>query len=820
MSSILANNSIYNSNISGAMNFIERKQAMENSTYGFVNQFDDLRFDNISTPSSINESHTTITGINTSLQRNLDFHNNYSEFQNSDMHFDVVSKDQFVHNNMTPHTSHRDFDVNADRTIRKLENFTGAFEYYKPKKEAPHLFDPMKNMSFVNGMPAITSSLTDRYLPSNKNNNGNLPFETNVKVIPGVDKKNQLGSHSVYRILPKNVDHLRSDINQKITYGNKPLETVKKGEFRGPNPYITKYKMPDFREMKTSDFVSSRANIEGPAQTGAYTNVDTMRNEKEHYILKPAVSTNRGKRASKDTTNFTPAKKENYLNDNARSVSTNSKQIVMTNAASYNNYNNQRSSTNSNYIAHAKKIEPNSYVIDYKDIPLTTVRQLMIHNDNILGAKTDQSTYVFSNDMVLPVTNRQINNTTDILGPSNYVKMGATYNNDPAKTTQRPFTNYYDTSNVSTEIKHGMLYNNDVAKITQRPSTNYSDAANISNDIKNGMVYNNDVAKITQRPSTNYSEAANISNDIKNGMVYNDDIAKPTIKQTTLISTYSAMVTNPITQSYARDAKEIAKITQREGMDNTQYVGHLSSLVDNTYVRDYTDIAKTTTRQQTENTQYIGNINSQDNEKTYVKDYNDIAKTTTRQQTENTQYIGHLNSLINESTYSKDYTDTAKPTIRQTTLVPTPGGRVSNISAGNYTNITDDMKKTIKETTLLKDYKGVAHGEIEQKISHEAASNMSCDDRREISTYNRPANGKSDDYGPYINEATVQLNEPILYSHFPNPLKNLDYSVMPSTVINKSKPVIESSSYYINPNFINTLKNNPLVNDMFHQKNI
>ena len=789
MSSILANDSIYNSNISGAMNFIERKQAMENSTYGFVNQFDDLRFDNISTPSSINESHTTITGINTSLQRNLDFHNNYSEFQNSDMHFDVVSRDQFVHNNMTPHTSYRDFDINADRTIRKLENFTGAFEYYKPKKEAPHLFDPMKDMSFVNGMPAITGALTNRYLPSNKNNNGNLPFETNVKVIPGVDKQNQLGSHSVYRILPKNVDHLRSDINQKITYENKPLETVKKGEFRGPNPYITKYKMPDFREMKATDFVSSRANIEGPAQTGAYTNVDTMRNEKEHYILKPAVSTNKGKRASKDTTNFTPAKKENYLNDNARSVSTNSKQIVMTNAASYCNYNNQRSSTNSNYIAHAKKTEPNSYVIDYKDIPLTTVRQLMIHNDNILGARTDQATYVFSNDMVLPVTNRQINNTTDILGPSNYVKMGATYNNDPAKTTQRPFTNYYDTSNISTEIKHGMLYNNDVAKITQRPSTNYS-------------------------------EAANISNDIKNGMVYNDDIAKPTIKQTTLISTYSAMVTNPITQSYSRDVKDIAKITLREGMDNTQYVGHLSSLVDNTYVRDYTDIAKTTTRQQTENTQYIGNINSQDNEKTYVKDYNDIAKTTTRQQTENTQYIGHLNSIVNESTYSKDYNDTAKPTIRQTTLVPTPGGRVANISAGNYTNITDDMKKTIKETTLLKDYKGIAHGEIEQKISHEAANNMSCDDRREISTYNRPANGKGDDYGPYINEATVQLNEPILYSHFPNPLKNLDYSVMPSTVIKNIKPVIESSSYYINPNFINTLKNNPLVNDMFHQKNI
>ena len=39
------------------------------------------------------------------------------------------------------------------------------------------------------------------------------------------------------------------------------------------------------------------------------------------------------------------AKKENYLNDNARSVSTNSKQVVMTNAGSYCNYNNQSVST-------------------------------------------------------------------------------------------------------------------------------------------------------------------------------------------------------------------------------------------------------------------------------------------------------------------------------------------------------------------------------------------------------------------------------------------------------------------------------------------
>jgi hypothetical protein len=792
MSNILAKKSIYNSNISGAMNLIERSQAITNSTYGFVNQFDDLRFDNVSIPSTINESHTTLTGINPSLQRNLDFHNNYSQFQNTNMHFDVVSREEFVHNNMTPHTSYRDFDVNADRTSRKLENFTGAFEYYKPKTEAPHLFEPMKDLSFVNGMPTITNALQNRYLPSNKNNNGNLPFQTNVKVIPGVDNTNQLGAYSVYRILPKNVDNLRSDINQKITYESKPLEVVKKGEFRGVNPYLTKFKMPDFREIKVTDFVSSKAIVEAPKQTGPFTNVQTMRNEQEHYILNPPVNTNRGNGPSKDTSRFEQPKKENFINDNARSVSTNYNKPVMTNVKSFSNYDNQRATTNSEYIAPVKKIESNSYVIDYKDIPLTTVRELMINNDNMLGVRSDQATYVFSNDMVLPITNRQINNTTDILGPNNIVKMGATYNNDQAKTTQRP--------------------------------------------------------------STNYNTVLNTTKEIKNGIIYNNDQAKPTIKQTTITPIYSAMVSNPNAQSYIRDIKDKAKNTHREqtentkiiggansnidsnyvrnlldkarttlreNMDNTQYIGHLSSLIDNTYVKDYSDIAKATIRQQLEDTQYLGHINSQANESTYMKNYNDIAKATIRQQLEDTQYVGHINSQANESTYSKNYNDIAKPTIKQTTLLPTPGGRVNNTSMGNYTNITDEMKTTIKQTTFLENYKGGAHGEIDKQISHDAANNMYSDDRREISTYNRAANGKGDDYGPYIDENNVRLNEPILYSHIPNPHKKLDYSVMPSTVIDKNiRPVIESSSYYINSNFINTLKDNPLVNDMFHQKNI
>jgi hypothetical protein len=51
----------------------------------YLKQFDELSFDTISEPTSINNSHNTITGINSSLQRNLDFQNNYSQFQQSNI---------------------------------------------------------------------------------------------------------------------------------------------------------------------------------------------------------------------------------------------------------------------------------------------------------------------------------------------------------------------------------------------------------------------------------------------------------------------------------------------------------------------------------------------------------------------------------------------------------------------------------------------------------------------------------------------------------------------------------------------------------------
>ncbi len=989
--------SVYDSNIENKMNIIERQQSRQNfNKPEFLNQFDDLRLDNISEPVGVNDSYKTISGVNTSLQRNLDFANGYSLFQETDMHYDVVSKDQFTHNNMVPNTSRRDFSVNADRSQRKLEAFSGVDPLYVAKKEKVPLFQPMPDLTWVNGMPVVTSELQKRYLPSNKNNFGNLPFEHNVRVKPGLEMENQEGNYSVYRVNPRNIDALRSEINQKVSYESKPLETIKKGEFRGPDPNLTKYKLPDFRQTDFGDLLPSKAAIEAPKQTGEYTDMKTQRNEAESYMPGHAVNTTIGDGPDKGKTRFEPAKRESYANDFAHGVGEVNNKPVMTNAKSFKNYDNQRASTNIEYegpVSNAAGGNGGLYAVDYKDVPLTTLRELMIHGNTNIGISNngEKGTYVFSNDMVLPVTHRETQSENNpILGPNAEIKMSIVrdekdvakmttrqttnhniilnargesnqapiYNNDPAKMTLRPGTNHNLAINARGEEKQVRVYNNDTAKMTLRPGTNHNLVINARGEEKQAPVYNEDKAKSTLRQGTNhnlvinargeekqapvynedkakstlrqgtshnlvinarseekqapvYNEdkakttlrqgtshnlVINARSEEKQAPVYNDDQAKNTVKQTTLFMTPAKNLRGEIEQvytglqddakptikqttiisnrptgnpskalgNYARDKDEVAKPTIRQQTEETQYIGHVGSKgIESTYVRDKEEVAKPTIRQQTEETKYIGHVgsngiestyvrdkdevakptirqqteetihighaNAKNHEATYVRDKDEVAKTTIRQQTEQTKYIGHANAKNHEATYVRDKDEVAKPTIKQTTIYATPAGRLNNSNMGNYArDVNDEAKVTIKQTTMLQDYTGGLHGEIDAQISHEAANNMTIDDRREISTYNRAPNGKGDQHGPYIDEENVRFNDKkTLYSYVSNPHKPLDHSVMPTTtretietVYSMSKPVIETSTYYVNPYFINTLKNNPLVNDIYHQKNV
>lgn len=254
----------YNSNIEDKMNVIEKKQAdaLKNEPE-FVRQFDSLSFDNLSKPTSENQAYMSRSGFNKFLQRDLDFQNGYSEFQNTDMHYGVTAKENFVHNNMVPFTARRDTLHNLDSNNRKYQNLSGNNSVWKHKHEVENFFEPVKDMTNVYGLPAVSGELSSRYNASFKNNNGNLPFQTEIKVTPGLSGQKS-APYAVHRIDPRNIDELRSETNKKVSYLHKPLQVIKKGDLRAVESELTTFKLPSYREISTDDLVPNKHDVQGP----------------------------------------------------------------------------------------------------------------------------------------------------------------------------------------------------------------------------------------------------------------------------------------------------------------------------------------------------------------------------------------------------------------------------------------------------------------------------------------------------------------------------------------------------------------------------
>ena len=184
---------VYNTNISDRIKKATQKQAELVKKTGYAQQFDTLMVDNTDNiPVGINQSNNTTSGYNVSLQRDIDFDNDYSEFSKTQMHYDVVNKKELFSSNMAPFTAHREFKQNSDYS-HVLGLHTGQDEYYMSRENfTPNtLFEPMKNLTYVNGAPVFTDVLEERYIPSYKNNMGKLPFKTKLRVKPGLEGKDQ-----------------------------------------------------------------------------------------------------------------------------------------------------------------------------------------------------------------------------------------------------------------------------------------------------------------------------------------------------------------------------------------------------------------------------------------------------------------------------------------------------------------------------------------------------------------------------------------------------------------------------------------------------
>jgi len=889
------NKKTYSSGMAFKIDKAAKKQAKQLKRSGFASQFDTIMLDNIDAePASINQSNLVnrndTVSYDTSLQRDLDFNGGYSEFGPTQMHYDVCEDFERMTSNMNPHTSKREYTQNENYT-HTLALHTGEDPFYMSRSnhEPKQLFEPMRDLTYVNGAPVQTHLLEERYLPSNKNNDGDLPFENNMKVQPGVKGEN-LPPNAVYRTIPKSVDDLRAKNNQKVTYEADKIESGKKGDRRSILSDPTKFKKKSYRDRDIDDYLPNAAVVNKKRMTGSFKNPTTNRS-----ISRSEVGTAyKPEKGKVQIGKYTEASKSSFASDSiSRSTKDSKFNPVFQNKKAFRNVETERSTTNHDKPGAAYKSNNVGYAIDQKDVPLTTLRQLMIEGDTNIGI-TNQSNnnYVFSKDSVLPQNNRtstQVNNNNGNVNSRNEQSYTIDKNDKARETVKETTINnnycapiqpskqgvhYYNqndktrsTIKETTEInqKEGFVNVNqktyyigkdDIAKNTIRQTTAISNIeGTITGDNKTGYYLDKgDIAKDTLKQQTsllnthpiaqpdyyapNYvdyndkarntiKETTEINNNVinqkstngSNPYLQNKDKARPTIKQQTTILKTDPLVQPEIGSVGYINNEDKPMTTMRETTENNNYSGNQHSVSGGISYFKNKDKAKPTIKQSTLQPSRDGIIGSVT--KTYVKDYKEKARPTIKHSTLHSTQGGRLGRENGEIGYHRDKTEIAKQTIKETTLHGTQGGRLGREHGeiGYHRDRTDEARATIKQTTLLQNYTGPLDAEVEKHRSQEAEQNMTIDERKEILTYSRPAGAKSDLAGPILNKKTIKLKEEnfIKRSNYGYDINKCNQGKL-NQVFTRNKQLLNTPNYRINDDYINTLDNNPLVNDLMHQK--
>jgi ABC-type molybdate transport system substrate-binding protein len=238
----------------------EKKILNNNNVSTYMNQFEELQFDNKTNPVASNVTNNTdLTKME--IERKLALTGGYSSFENNDMTYGITNSDNFVHNNMVPFISSaaKGYGNNqmAENQIgeykkRKLDLFSGSANNldYRPKTERRPLFNPLVGLTNINGMPNVSEFMESRYEPGIEKRN-EKPFQP-IKVTPGLnlgyDEISKHGEQDPFRMLPKTVDELRTISNPKNTYTT-PIISGQKGTRRPIEPTVIKRRPSTFFEL-------------------------------------------------------------------------------------------------------------------------------------------------------------------------------------------------------------------------------------------------------------------------------------------------------------------------------------------------------------------------------------------------------------------------------------------------------------------------------------------------------------------------------------------------------------------------------------------
>ena len=759
---------IVKNDVMGSLPNSSKISSNNSSKSTFEGLFDVMKIKNNGVVKSFNEAPQDGKIENPIFKREIDYLEGFSDFNNTNMDYGVSN--DLTHNNMIPNTSQRDMPLmNYENRNTKLNLFTGSSVDWTPKKEVENMFKPMKK---YRNKPIIGGDSSFRYIPSYKNNMGNLPFKHNVKVAPGIDGKNQTGVHSTYRIMPRNIDEIRSENNQKLVYKKPLIESGKKGRLPAKvGKYQSEKSGLDNRKSQQSSAAYKKTRVISDA-THKITPNKSYKSNYQGPVIRKSGNVVKGK--------YESTGRNIYSNNGIVRHAVDKTQGINVNHDSFQQYENNRDTTKR--VLPGQAIQSQSTYANLTDEARDTIKQTTLYSHE--GHVNPDSHKTYSN---LTDEARDTIKQTTLYSHEGHINPDShkTYSNltDEARDTIKQTTLYSHEGNINPDSHKTYSNLTDEARDTIKQTTLYSHEGNINPDSHKTYSNLTDEARDTIKQTTLYSHEGNINPDSHKTYSNLTDEARDTIKQTTLYS-HEGNVNPDSHKTYSNLTDEARKTIKQTTLYSHE--GNTSNPTNHTTYSNLTDKARQTIKETT--------LSSED-----------------------------FRIHGKEQNYVLNKTFKAKPTVKQTTLYSTPEINLKNPQGRDRQIIMDKARPTIKQTTHLIGYTGVA-GSVDKKARvFDDALNMQHDSGREDTLVSRPNPGGDQKYRKYYKDDSDSRQKMFINSaRRPNESRAPNYK---SPNINKFNFTRDSNTtiinnYHINDDFINTLKNNPLVNDLQHQKNI
>lgn len=245
---------------------------------------------------------------NTSDPVSANSNSKYSSISNR-MDYGVVNDvAEFNHSNMMPQFSGRTYGYSQTSYAQQSMNAgfqrrndfnTGSINNldYRKKSERRPLFNPTSNLTNKNDN--YSTDFQGRYMPGKERRN-ELPFQQE-RVTPGLglnyNENNKEGRHSLYRVMPKSIDEIRTLNKQQKSYST-PMKTGHKSE-KAPVHLseLPKRRPETFAEREMSDYYATTGLNDAQTYRGEHYIPLTNREMTKNDYVAPVTDNNKSKHA-------------------------------------------------------------------------------------------------------------------------------------------------------------------------------------------------------------------------------------------------------------------------------------------------------------------------------------------------------------------------------------------------------------------------------------------------------------------------------------------------------------------------------------------